>query len=78
MYARSYSLAEKVGSIMVQGLILIGTVAFLVTRNRWIALRLGVEPKLFQLPFFSSVARQNIAVIGAFMFATGIAFIFVL
>jgi len=63
---------------MIPGLILIAIGGFLVTRNRWIALRLGVEPRLFHLPFFSSVARQNIAVIGLFMFATGVAFLFMI
>jgi hypothetical protein len=71
-------LAAEGGAIMVPGLILIAIGAFLVMRNRWIALRLGVESRLYHLPFVSSAARQNIAIIGAVMFATGIAFVFML
>jgi hypothetical protein len=56
MYARSYILETESRTIMIPGLILIAIGAFLVMRNRWIALRLGVEPQLFHLPFFSSVA----------------------
>jgi hypothetical protein len=78
MCARSCGLAVGTTPFMVPGFILIAIGAFLVMRNRWVAVRLGVEPGSYHLPFFSSVARQNIAVIGAVMFATGVAFVFMM
>jgi len=45
----------------------------LVTRNREIALLLGREPHVGHWGFMSSVARQNIAIIGSLVFVGGLA-----
>ena len=61
---------------MIIGLILIVVGAMLVTRNRDVAALLGREPHIAQWGFMTSVARQNVAVMGTVFFIGGLVFFF--
>jgi hypothetical protein len=61
---------------MVLGMILIVIGAMLVMRNRDVAMLLGSETHASQWGFMSSIARQNIAVMGTVCLVGGLVFFF--
>lgn len=61
---------------MIIGLILMVVGAMLVARNRNVAMLLGREPHAAQWGFMTSVARQNVAVMGTIFFIGGLVFFF--
>ena len=61
---------------MILGLLLMVTGALLVLRNREVAVLFGREPHIHHWGFMSSVARQNIAVMGSVFFIGGLVFFF--
>jgi len=61
---------------MILGLFLIVVGALLVLKNREVALYFGGEAHAHHWGFMSSVARQNIAVIGSIFFIGGAVFFF--
>lgn len=61
---------------MILGMILIIIGAMLVIRNRDVAMLMCREPHIHQWGFMTSVARQNIAVMGTVFFVGGLVFFF--
>jgi hypothetical protein len=61
---------------MIIGMLLVIIGAMLVTRNRDVATLLGREPHAAQWGFMTSVARQNIAIMGTIFFIGGLVFFF--
>jgi hypothetical protein len=61
---------------MIIGLILMIVGAMLVIRNRDVAMLWGQEPHTAQWGFMTSVARQNVAVMGSVFFIGGLVFFF--
>jgi hypothetical protein len=62
------------GEGMIIGMLLMIIGGVLVTRNRNLAMLLAREPHIHQWAFMSSVARQNIAIIGTIFFVGGLVF----
>jgi hypothetical protein len=61
---------------MILGMILIVIGAMLVARNRDVAMLFGSESHFNQWGFMTSIARQNIAVMGTALFVGGLVFFF--
>ena len=61
---------------MILGLILMIAGVMLITRNRDVATLWGRESNAAQWGFLTSVARQNVAVIGTVFFIGGLVFFF--
>ena len=62
---------------MIVGMLLMIIGGILVTRNREIALLFVREPHVSHWGFMSSVARQNIAIMGSVFLLGGLVFFFV-
>jgi hypothetical protein len=61
---------------MIIGMILVIIGAMLIVRNRDVAMLLGHESHSAQWGFLTSVARQNVAVMGLVFFVGGLVFFF--
>jgi hypothetical protein len=61
---------------MLIGIVLAVVGAVMVLKNRDLAIFVGREPQIQHWGFMSSIARQNVAIIGSALFVGGLIFFF--